>query len=1272
MKGKRKGILSIASVAFLALSLILFSANAYALTGEEYYIDEASNGYISEKMAEDGITVVGSPGYLVGTSETGPFSEMKFMYPGTDTLYVADDQETLVGSTDEYYNIDSTAPVVTSVQTTSPSSSVNIRNHGIYSNTDAEIVLTVTAEDTESGMKGISLHARDSSDHITEYESIEESHSGDSYTASFLIEDSSDLIKSILYVSAKDRVGNKSELTLIENTESGSTIVIEHAAPSINDAVLTGEKKNGWFPEVPKITASIADPGSGISSVKILMGDNEEVFSKEFEDKQTEYSLDTFVGGKTEKAAEKYIRDHQNDNNGKFSMTLIVTDNCGNISSESLDAYIALDAPVVQITGISDGSYVKKAEGITVKSNDTHADSENHSISVEVKKNGTKVFGNTVSGESAYKIPDNIFEGDGKYTITASAEGISGIKAETKELEFTKDSTDPELSIPEIDKAVNSYGWVNEPVTFSFDTSDETAGLKAIRTMINGEPVESDFVSGNTYKVNLTAALIESLIDNTGKYVLTVSVEDKAGNIVTKDKTIKADIVAPELTITGMEEGSYNQKADDVILRSDDANADKEGNRYVIEIKRNGNEIVNKTVLNDEAYRITADKFSKDGAYIIKAKTIDPADNESENKTLKFVKDSTKPSTAFDRITGGIKNDNGWYNRPIRFHFDASDETAGIDTVACTINDKPVEYVRENGEYVVYLTKELIASLINDSGSYTLNVKVTDKAGNASTIRHSEKVDIVTPVLTIDGIEKGKHYQSAPTLNISTNEKFYNKQGAYITVTVYRDDMNVFSKVYTGTNAFSFSSFAKDGDYTVKVEEKDAADNNADPRTISFVKDGTAPRINISGVTEGKFYNHTVHPTVTVSERYYKTMDVDVKVTRKLHGKVTHPAFPFDPTGSETSRSIVLSDTGEYNIEVTAKDEAGNVADSREVSFKVDAKAPEVTIQGVGEDAIYGYDDIVAPEIIFKDDYLASSNVSLTRAGKLWYDNLDKSIEKGKIAFYNFKKKKKNDGLYVLTVTVKDKANNTTTKTVTFSVNRYGSTFKYLDDVKEYNNGYFKNVNDNLHIEEFNVNTIKSTKNIIKLDGETISETGAYKKIGNKSGFKQFEHTFDSGEMEKEGVYTINVISKDEAGNVTESSEEAGDVRIVVDRTKPSISVDGFKKQVKGKSMTFTVNTVDHLSPVDTKVVLNGSKIKAKEKNVYTIPEGINQEVVITATDKAGNTSSKTERVTVTTNGILYAAMMYWPVAAVGLAAALAALAFALIKMKSHKPKHAK
>ena len=88
--------------------------------------------------------------------------------------------------------------------------------------------------------------------------------------------------------------------------------------------------------------------------------------------------------------------------------------------------------------------------------------------------------------------------------------------------------------------------------------------------------------------------------------------------------------------------------------------------------------------------------------------------------------------------------------------------------------------------------------------------------------------------------------------------------------------------------------------------------------------------------------------------------------------------------------------------------------------------------------------------------------------------------------------------------------------------------------------------------------------------------------------------------------------------------------------------------------------------------MLNGSKIKAKEKNVYTIPEGINQEVVITATDKAGNTSSKTERVTVTTNGILYAAMMYWPVAAVGLAAALAALIFALIKMKSHKPKHAK
>ena len=584
-----------------------------------------------------------------------------------------------------------------------------------------------------------------------------------------------------------------------------------------------------------------------------------------------------------------------------------------------------------------------------------------------------------------------------------------------------------------------------------------------------------------------------------------------------------------------------------------------------------------------------------------------------------------------------------------------------------------MKFEKENGEYVVYLTSDLIASLINNKGTYHMTAEVTDKAGNSASIEKTAKVDIVDPVLTISGIKKDKHYNLTPSLYISTNEKFYMMPGAKITVNVTRDGSNIIKRAYTGTNKFTFRSFKSDGNYTVKVTENDAAGNTAVPRTVSFVKDTTAPVIDISGVTEGKFYNRTVHPTVTIKERYYKDMKVKIEMTRTLHGKTVSLSFPFSPSGTTSSHSVSLKESGEYHIKVTAVDRAGNEAVTKKVSFKVDTKAPKVDILGVKENAIYGYDDIVAPEIIFKDDYLDKYKAELIRGDESWYGNLAKTEAKGRIAFADFAKKKKNDGVYTIGITVSDKAGNVTREYRKFYVNRYGSTFSYQDDVEEYNHGYFQHVVDDLHIDEYNVGGIKSTKNILKRDGETVSVTKKYKETDRFSGYRVYEHTFKSDKMEKEGVYTLNVISKDSAGNTSESAQEAGEIRIVVDRTKPTITTEGLEShQVKGKSLTFTVEATDLLSPVKTKVELNGVKIKPKKKseNTYEIPEGFNQEIVITATDEAGNESVERDRITVTTNSFLYALSKYWPLLLAGLLGILGAVTGFIIYAARYKPKH--
>lgn len=153
--------------------------------------------------------------------------------------------------------------------------------------------------------------------------------------------------------------------------------------------------------------------------------------------------------------------------------------------------------------------------------------------------------------------------------------------------------------------------------------------------------------------------------------------------------------------------------------------------------------------------------------------------------------------------------------------------------------------------------------------------------------------------------------------------------------------------------------------------------------------DVTAPVITVTGVEDGKVYNTNVTPVFSANEG---------TVTATLNGK--------EYKGGE------ITADGKYELIVTAVDAAGNSSQTK-IDFTIDKTAPVITIAGVENGK--SYDWKVTP-IITVDDKDAA--VAITLDGKS-YDGKDITTS----------------GNHVLVVTATDKAGNTSTKTVNFTVN---------------------------------------------------------------------------------------------------------------------------------------------------------------------------------------------------------------------------------------------
>lgn len=544
----------------------------------------------------------------------------------------------------------------------------------------------------------------------------------------------------------------------------------------------------------------------------------------------------------------------------------------------------------------------------------------------------------------------------------------------------------------------------------------------------------------------------------------------------------------------------------------------------------------------------------------------------------------------------------------------------------------------------------------NDSNGIVLSVTMTDRAGNTSTQSIQFSVDKTAPVIDVVYDNNSPDatytdiYQADRTATITVTERNFNASdiqmaitntdGVIPTLTGWEEHWNA-----TDPNASYYVarvSYTADGDYTFDIGYTDRAGHAAAAvPQHRFTIDKTIPTLSVSynnnDVMNGNYYSAQRTATITIVEHNFDPTRVTVLGTATENGAAS--VFPtlggWTTQGDTHTATLLYAADGLYTFDIEFNDMAGNaIADFAPQTFYVDQTAPTLEITGVGNQS--ANNGTVAPVITFFDTNFNPDAVSISLSGvnngTVNYAGAYEEIANGRrFTYADFEHTKQVDDIYTLTVSLTDRAGNVTTQTITFSANRFGSTYD-LTDLADLS-GKFVQTEEDVIFEEINVDALNHdtirivmTKNGTPVDlvegtDYTVEVTGGngqwsvYRYIINRSLFAD------------DGRYTISVYSVDSAGNINENIDEAkqAEISFGVDKTAPVIVPldldNGAQYPVQVKDTTVEIR--DNLVLENVTIYLNDQAVEYQENEEsyqFSIPETNSlQDVRIVAEDAAGN-----------------------------------------------------
>ena len=540
---------------------------------------------------------------------------------------------------------------------------------------------------------------------------------------------------------------------------------------------------------------------------------------------------------------------------------------------------------------------------------------------------------------------------------------------------------------------------------------------------------------------------------------------------------------------------------------------------------------------------------------------------------------------------------------------------------------------------------------IDPTAFYSNDVQVTVSASDWSTNPAASetqrlKVDNEAPKVSFSfdksDASNGKYYNTTKVLTITVNERNFD-ESYQPTVTASNGSGYSFSgwsvngEVATGTITFS-----GDGDYSVTYDCYDLAGNKSNTETMEEITiDKTNPVISVSydnnNARNGNYYNASRTATITITEHNFNAANVSVQTTAS--GASAPGVSGWSTSGDRHTATVTFGSDADYTFDISYTDLAGNAAaDYAQDSFTVDLTNPEVEITGVANKS--ANKGVVEPVIALSDTNYDVQGITITlvgsERGRVDISNMITTATTANgqiITFLNFGEGM--DDIYTLTAEAVDKAGNETTKSITFSVNRDGSTYIINSSTKELLKKGYTNSPKDIVIQEINVDTLKFIELTYSKDGKVVKlvEGKDYTvTVSQTEGqWKMYTYTIKASCFEDEGQYVINIYSEDEAENATTNKAKQTSIEFVVDKTPPTIVISNLEDggRYKEESHEFTLNVKDNTSLAYVEYYLDGELVKVYEDDELLAEDGVikinlgssgtYQTVQIKAYDAAGN-----------------------------------------------------
>ncbi len=459
---------------------------------------------------------------------------------------------------------------------------------------------------------------------------------------------------------------------------------------------------------------------------------------------------------------------------------------------------------------------------------------------------------------------------------------------------------------------------------------------------------------------------------------------------------------------------------------------------------------------------------------------------------------------------------------------------------------------------------------------------------------------------------------------------------------------------------YVFYDLFADAHYSIRAQATDLVGRSSEPFFTEFTVDRTAPVVSVTfdndDAQNGIYYQAPRTATISVGERNFSESLISIQPAAQAD-KETDAAppqlSPWTSEGEDHIRTVSFPGPGIYSMTVEGADLAGNPLPSVNIpDFIIDAEAPKVTVQVGGDlDASrYAYRGPCEVAVTIADVHIdPGSTAEIQPVGMGSSTNpyqLVSSLSETELFLFGESPaaEPEHDDIYQIEVHAQDMAGNVTTKTIAWSVNRFGSTYALDGETQAMvDQGYLRSEEvQDVRITEVNPSGIDEDEVMVSLAKGPINRTlmqgtDYFLAAKDASGWPAYEYVIPKSAFAADGTYQVTLHSTDEAGNASmntlhgKSVDRAQplEVRFAVDDTAPLITFSGCSEQAYSDSFHEVGFAVEDNGKLHhARVLVNGQEERTLDADALADPskqkvivyeDTRDQVVTVEAYDWAGN-----------------------------------------------------